>query len=93
MGYSDVVTRALPADGQTLEMFTEVTALFGRRGGYFFLLAAIKRPIMPTTKMPIWIRSEYVTIGQPPFPKTGGKKLPPQRGANRLPLLVAPWSA
>ena len=54
-------------------------------GGYFFLLAAIKRPIMPTTKMPVWIRSEYVTIGQPPFPKIRGQKLPPVRGANRLP--------
>ena len=58
----------------------EVTALFGRRGGYFFLLAIIKRPIMPTTKMPVWIRSEYVTIGQPPFPQIRGQKLPPVGG-------------
>ena len=58
----------------------EVTALFGRRGGYFFLLAIIKRPIMPTTKMPVWIRSEYVTIGQPPFPWIRGQKLPPVGG-------------
>jgi len=35
---------------------------------------------MPTTKMPVWIRSEYVTIGQPPFPKIRGQKLPPVRG-------------
>ena len=40
---------------------------------------------MPTTKMPVWIRSEYVTIGQPPFLKIRGQKLPPVRGANRLP--------
>lgn len=59
--------------------------LWGQSGGYFFLLAAIKRPIMPTTKMPVWMRSEYVTIGQPPFRKIRGQKLPPVRGANRLP--------
>lgn len=35
---------------------------------------------MPTTKMPVWIRSEYVTIGQPPFPKIRGQKLPPVWG-------------
>ena len=35
---------------------------------------------MPTTKMPVWIRSEYVTIGQPPFPQIRGQKLPPVGG-------------
>ena len=35
---------------------------------------------MPTTKMPVWIRSEYVTIGQPPFPWIRGQKLPPVGG-------------
>ena len=59
-------------------------------GGYFFLLAAIKRPIMPTTKMPVWMRSEYVTIGQPPFHKIRGQEAAPCPGANRLPLLAVP---
>lgn len=35
---------------------------------------------MPTTKMPVWIRSEYVTIGQPPFHEIRGQKLPPREG-------------
>ena len=35
---------------------------------------------MPTTKMPVWIRSEYVTIGQPPFLRIRGQKLPPVGG-------------
>lgn len=35
---------------------------------------------MPTTKIPVWIRSEYVTIGQPPFPQIRGQKLPPVGG-------------
>ena len=30
------VEKVLPANGQTLEISTEVTALFGWRGGYFF---------------------------------------------------------
>ena len=73
--------RALPADGwPQINYLKEVTALVGAWGGYFFLLAIIKRPIMPTTKMPVWIRSEYVTIGQPPFPKIRGQKLPPVWG-------------
>ena len=41
---------------------TEVTAGLGRPGGYFFLLACMNRAIMPTIKIPVWIRSEYVTI-------------------------------
>ena len=73
--------RALPADGwPQINYLKEVTALVGAWGGYFFLLAIIKRPIMPTTKMPVWIRSEYVTIGQPPFPQIRGQKLPPVGG-------------
>jgi hypothetical protein len=73
--------RALPADGwPQINYLKEVTALCGWRGGYFFLLAIIKRPIMPTTKMPVWIRSEYVTIGQPPFLRIRGQKLPPVGG-------------
>ena len=35
---------------------------------------------MPTTKMPVWMRSEYVTIGQPPFLRIRGQKLPPVGG-------------
>lgn len=31
---------------------------------------------MPTTKMPVWMRSEYVTIGQPPFHKIRGQEVP-----------------
>ena len=57
------------------------------------LLAAINRLIMPTIKMPIWIRSEYVTIRTPPLGKVGAQKLPPRMGADRLPLLVAPSTA
>ena len=41
------IERALPVDGQPSAKLQEVTALYGWRGGYFFLLTAIKRPIMP----------------------------------------------
>lgn len=47
------VERVLPVDGQPSDALQEVTALFGRRGGYFLLLAAKNRLIMPTIKMPI----------------------------------------
>ena len=57
----------LPIDGQPLEFSTDVTALFGRRGGHFCFWNARNNPIMPTIKIPIWIRSEYVTTEQPPF--------------------------
>ena len=40
---------------------------------------------MPTTKMPVWIRSEYVTIGQPPLSEDQGTEAAPCVGANRLP--------
>ena len=39
---------------------------------------------MPTTKMPVWIRSEYVTIGQPLSVDQGTEAAPV--GANRLPF-------
>lgn len=69
----------------------EVTALFGWRGGYFsFLVAVMNRPMMPTIKMPISIRSEYVTMSSTPFPMSGGKEAAPDEGANRLPYSVAP---
>ena len=32
---------------------------------------------MPTTKMPVWMRSEYVTIGQPPFREIRGQEAAP----------------
>ena len=48
------IEKVLPIDGQPLEFSTDVTALFGRRGGHFCFWDAIKnKPIMPTTKMPI----------------------------------------
>ena len=43
---------------------------------------------MPTTKMPVWMRSEYVTIGQPPFPWIRGQKLPPVRGPTACRMLA-----
>ena len=43
----------------------------GRLGGYFFLFCRNKLMI-PTTKMPIWIRSEYVTICITPLRCSGG---------------------
>ena len=52
------IEKVLPIDGQPLEISTEVTALFGRRGGHFCFLDARNKPIMPTTNKPIWIRSE-----------------------------------
>lgn len=73
-------------------MLQEVTALFGRRGGYFFFVCK-NRPMMPTIKMPIWMRSEYVTICNTPFSLSeirGQEVTPESMGANRLPLLVAP---
>ena len=73
-------------------LLQEVTALFGRRGGYFFFVCK-NRPMMPTIKMPIWIRSEYVTIRSTPslFSEIRGlRSYPRKMGANRLPLLVAP---
>ena len=49
---------------------------------------------MATVKMPICIKSEYVTMTIPPsYIGSGGKKFPPffeTRGTNRLPLLAAP---
>lgn len=36
-----------------------------------------------------WNSSEYVSIGSPPFVRSGGKKLPPVERANRPPLLAA----
>lgn len=51
-----------------------------RMGGYFLLLAEINRPIMPTINMPNWIRSEYVTIHNTPFPEIGGAEATPERG-------------
>ena len=38
------------------------------RGGYFFLRICMTRPQMPTIKMPICIKSEYVTIGTTSLP-------------------------
>ena len=35
---------------------------------------------MPTTKMPVCMRSEYVTIGQPPFHKIRGQEAAPCLG-------------
>ena len=32
---------------------------------------------MLTIKMPIWMRSEYVTMSSPPFFRAEGKELPP----------------
>ena len=52
------IEKVLPIDGQPLEISTEVTALFGRRGGHFCFLDVRNKPIMPTTNKPIWIRSE-----------------------------------
>ena len=39
--------------------------------------------------MPVWIRSEYVTIWQPPFRKDQGARSAPDwiRGTNRLPFI------
>lgn len=31
---------------------------------------------MATTKIPVWIRSEYVTIVSPPFVRSGGQEAP-----------------
>lgn len=45
---------------------------------------------MPTIKMPIWIRSEYVTMSSPPFLRAEGKELPP---ANKEPTAYRYGSA
>ncbi len=48
---------------------------------------------MPTIKMPIWMRSEYVTIRSTPFSLSeirGLRSYPRGMGVNRLSLLVAP---
>lgn len=44
---------------------------------------------MATTKIPVWIRSEYVTIVSPPFYKDQGARSAPDlvRGTNRLPFI------
>lgn len=66
----------------------EVTAGLGRPGGYFLLLACKNRAIMATTRIPVWIRSEYVTIGSPPFRGIRGQEAPPtKQGTNRLPFI------
>ena len=50
---------------------------------------------MATVKMPICIKSEYVTMTTTPLPihRVGGQEVSPlfeARGTNRLPLLAAP---
>lgn len=44
---------------------------------------------MPTIRIPVWIRSEYVTIVSPPFYKDQGARSAPDlvRGTNRLPFI------
>ena len=54
-------------------------------GGYFFLWAAIMRPIIPMITSVYWNSSLYVTIGQPPFRKSGGQEAAPCGGGTRLP--------
>ena len=56
----------------------EVTAWVGAEGGYFFLLAAIKRPMMPMITSEYWNSSLYVTIGQPPFRKIREQEAAPR---------------
>ena len=41
------IERALPVDGQPLDTVTRSNRSCWEQGGYFFLLTAIKRPIMP----------------------------------------------
>ena len=61
----------------------------GARGGYFFFLsAAIKRPMMPIMTRLYVNKSEYVTIAQPPFPEIRGQEAPPLRG-DRPPTAVS----
>jgi hypothetical protein len=65
--------KVLPVHGQPLE-FTIVIAVLSQGAGGHFFFACKNRLIMPTIKMPIWIRSEYVTIGQPSFLSIGGQE-------------------
>ena len=53
-----VKKEVLPVDGRPSKISYRITALFGRRGGYFCLLAPIKRPITPM------ITKLYVNISE-----------------------------
>ena len=55
-------------------------------GGHFFLYTWMNRPQIPTMRIQNWNKSEYVTIGQPPFRKIRGQEAAPCPRANRLPF-------
>lgn len=75
-------------NGQPPTWITRSNRRLGRPGGYFLLLACKNRAIMATTRIPVWIRSEYVTIGSPPFRGIRGQEAPPtKQGTNRLPFI------
>ena len=61
--------RAVP-----LAIVKEVTAIFGRMGGYFFLLlqTLITRLITLTNRIQNWNNSEYVTIAVAPLSVSQG---------------------
>ena len=89
-----IETRALSANGYPPSV-TRSNRWFGRPGGYFFLSAWMNRAIMPTIRIPVWIRSEYVTIVSPPFERSGGQEAPLKKSGELTAcrLSVAPLSA
>ena len=74
-------------NGQPPTWITRSNRRLGRPGGYFLLLACKNRAIMETTRIPVWIRSEYVTIGSPPFREIRGQEAPPDEAGDQ-PLAV-----
>ena len=84
-GYNENRKGHRPVAGRSpCQLLKEVTALFGRRGGYFFL------PWMNRPQIPMITRhnckTSDVLIGQPPFRKIRERSRPLSRGPHGLPF-------
>ena len=86
-----IIKRRKGATGRRLAqrfMLQEVTALFGRRGGYFLFLACRNKPQMPMMTKQSCNTSDVLT-GTPSFRLEGARSPLRDEGANRPPLLAA----
>ena len=74
------------ADGcPIVKVKKDLTAQFGRQGGYFFFVISITSAIIATKRVPKRKSSSYVTIGTTLLSKRA-KSVPSQKRDNRLPL-------
>ena len=84
-GYNENRKGHRPVAGRSpCQLLKEVTALCGRRGGYFFL-PWMNRPQMPMMTRQS-CRTSDVLIGQPPFRKIRERSRPLSRGPHGLPF-------